>query len=479
MQNESSNNSQIPLVVDLDGMLIRTDMLHESTLRLLRTRPFFLLALPFWLARGKASLKRRIAERVNVDFASLPYDEPLIEWIRAERGKGRRVLLCTASDAIYARKLAEHLGLFDEVIASEGQINVSAQRKAEILQQRFGVGGFDYAGNSQDDLPVWAQARRAILVAAPRSVSAQVRKRFEVEREFTRPAGGVSAWLRAMRAHQWLKNLLLFLPLAGAHRLFEPGLLAQALFAFVSFGMCASSVYIVNDLMDLESDRAHPRKRLRPFAAGELSPAAGVIFATALLAGSFALAGAVTPAFVFWLGTYFFLTLLYTFFLKRRVLVDCLTLGALYTLRIVAGWSAVGLSASFWLLAFSLFLFLSLAFVKRYSELLMQAKTGQLAASGRGYQTGDLSIVQTMGVASGFTAVMLMALYINGDTVLKLYAHPEALWLTIPVLLYWISRMWMQAHRGNMHDEPVIFALKDRYSLACGVLFFAALWAAT
>ena len=183
MQNEPSNNSQIPLAVDLDGTLIRTDMLHESTLRLLRTRPFFLLALPFWLARGKASLKRRIAERVNVDFASLPYDEPLIEWIRAERGKGRRVLLCTASDAIYARKLAEHLGLFDEVIASEGQINVSAQRKAEILQQRFGVGGFDYAGNSQDDLPVWAQARRAILVAAPRSVSAQVRKRFEVERE--------------------------------------------------------------------------------------------------------------------------------------------------------------------------------------------------------------------------------------------------------------------------------------------------------
>ena len=300
-----------------------------------------------------------------------------------------------------------------------------------------------------------------------------------MEREFERPAAGLATWLRAMRLHQWLKNLLVFLPLAGAHQLFNLALFTEALLAFLSFGLCASSVYLLNDLMDLESDRRHPRKRMRPFAAGQLSPLAGVALATLLLAASFAIALTVRPAFVGWLAVYLGLTLAYTFFLKRRVLIDCLALGALYTLRIVAGWAAVGLPASFWLLAFSLFLFLSLAFVKRYSELLIVSKQARADAHGRGYMTADLSLVQTMGVASGFTAVMLMALYINGDTVSRLYRSPEVLWLTIPILLYWISRMWMQAHRGNMDDDPLLFAVRDRYSLLCGALFVAVMWAAT
>jgi 4-hydroxybenzoate polyprenyltransferase len=231
--------------------------------------------------------------------------------------------------------------------------------------------------------------------------------------------------------------------------------------------------------MDLESDRQHPQKRRRPFAAGMLSPLNGLAVAALLLLCSLSIALWMAPVFLIWLGVYYGMTMAYTFFLKRRVLVDCLTLGALYTLRIVAGWAAVGLAASFWLLAFSLFLFLSLAFVKRYSELLILVKSGRVDVQGRGYRTGDLSIVQSMGIASGFTAVMVMALYINGDTVLKLYSRPELLWLTIPVLLYWVSRMWMQAHRGNMAEDPVIFAIKDRYSLICGALFAAALWAAT
>lgn len=472
------SGTDTPLVIDLDGTLIRTDLLHESTFRLLRGGPHVLL-LPLWLASGKAGLKRRIAERVSLDVTSLPYDETVLEWIRAERAAGRRVVLCTASDEAHAAKVAKHLGLFDEVIASDGRINVSAHRKAALLVDRFGAGGFDYAGNSRDDLPVWAKARRTILVNVPEKVRAQARERFRVEREFERPAPGALTWLRVVRLHQWLKNLLVFLPLAGAHQLFNLALLREASLAFIAFGFCASSVYILNDLIDLESDRQHPRKRQRPFATGEVSPLAGLALAALLLVGAFSIALAMAPAFLGWLGAYYGLTLAYTFFLKQRVLVDCLTLGALYTLRIVAGWAAVGLAASFWLLAFSLFLFLSLAFVKRYSELLIVSKSGREDAQGRGYQTGDLSIVQSMGVASGFTAVMLMALYINGDTVLKLYSRPDILWLTIPVLLYWVSRMWMQAHRGNMDDDPVIFAVKDRYSLACGVLFVAALWAAT
>ncbi len=474
-----ADHPSIPLCVDLDGTLIRTDLLHESTLKLLRGGPHLVLALPLWLASGKASLKRRIAGRVSLDARSLPYDEAVVDWIRGERAAGRRVVLCTASDASYAKEVADHLGLFDEVIASDGETNVSAHRKAALLAERFGDGGFDYAGNSHDDLHVWGKARRAILVGAPAAVRREARQRFTVEREFERPAPGPFIWLRAMRLHQWLKNLLVFLPLAGAHQLLDATLLGQAALAFIAFGLCASSVYILNDLMDLESDRRHPRKRLRPFAAGTISPVSGAAFAALLLAAAFAIALAVAPAFVGWLGAYFGATLAYTFFLKRRVLVDCLTLGGLYTLRIVAGGAAVGIAPSFWLLAFSLFLFLSLAFVKRYSELMIVAKAAQADAPGRGYLAGDLSIVQTMGVASGFTAVMLMALYINGDTVQKLYSRPELLWLTIPVLLYWVSRMWMQAHRGNMDDDPVIFAVKDRYSLACGALFAAALWVAT
>jgi len=469
----------IPLCVDLDGTLIRTDLLHESTLKLLRGEPHLLLALPLWLGSGKASLKRQIAGRVSLDVATLPFDQTVLEWIRAERAGGRKLVLCTGSDAKYARQVAEHLGVFDEVIASDGRTNVAARQKAALLAERFGAGGFDYAGNSSDDLHVWSIARRAILVGATDALAAEARKRFMVEREFQRSPGGPFIWLRAMRLHQWLKNLLVFLPLAGAHQLSNLSLLLQAALAFVAFGLCASSVYILNDLMDLESDRLHPRKRKRPFAAGLVSPLIGLPLAALLLLVAFSLALAMQPAFVGWLGVYLALTLAYTFFLKRRVLVDCLTLGGLYTLRIVAGGAAVGVPPSFWLLAFSLFLFLSLAFVKRYSELMLVAKAAELQAHGRGYQAGDLSIVQAMGVASGFTAVMLMALYINGDTVLRLYSRPEVLWLTIPILLYWVSRMWMQAHRGNLDDDPVIFALRDRYSLASGALFVAVLWAAT
>jgi len=469
-----------PLVIDLDGTLVRTDLLHESTFRLLREGPHWLLVLPLWLAGGKAALKRRIAERVSLDVTKLPYDAQLVDWIRRERAAGRRIVLCTASDETYANRVAEHLGQFDDVIASDGQANLTSHRKAAMLVERFGAGGFDYAGNSRDDLAVWEKARHAIVVNASAKLRAHARERFHVEREFEQPPAGLQTWLRAMRVHQWLKNLLVFLPVAGAHRLFDLALIQQAALAFMAFSLCASSVYILNDLMDLESDRLHPRKRLRPFATGALSPLAGVAMATLLLVLALVIALMMTtPAFIGWLGAYYGLTMAYTFFLKRRVLVDCLTLGALYTLRVVAGLAAAALAPSFWLLAFSLFLFLSLAFVKRYSELLFLAKSGLADAQGRGYQTADISIVQTMGVASGFTAVMLMALYINGDTVLRLYSRPEILWLTIPVLLYWVSRMWMQAHRGNMEDDPVVFAVKDRYSLTCGALFMAALWAAT
>lgn len=467
-----------PLVVDLDGTLIRTDLLHESALQLARSRPLQALLLPVWLAQGKAAMKRRIAERTALDASTLPYDGALLDWLRSERARGRRLVLCTASDARFARAVADHLGLFDEVMASDGVTNLSARRKAEALVRRFGAQGFDYCGNSHDDVAVWREAREAVLVNAPASVRAAAARTGRVAREFAPPRTPWSVWLRAMRLHQWLKNLLVLLPLAGAYRFDEPLLLQQVLLAFFAFGLCASAVYLLNDLMDLESDRAHPRKRLRPFAAGLLSVPQGLGAAALLLAGATGIAALGRPAFAACLAAYFGLTLLYSLWLKRQALLDCITLGGLYTLRIVAGWSAAGLPASFWLLAFSLFLFLSLAFVKRYSELLAYERLGQTQVHGRGYRAGDLSLVQTMGVAAGFASALLLALYINGDTVLRLYSHPEALWLTVPIHLYWISHMWLQAQRAQMEDDPLVFALRDGRSLLCGALFVATLWVA-
>ncbi len=461
----------VPLIVDLDGTLILGDLLHESALKLARLQPMAALRIPSWLLRSKAALKDEIARRVEIDAATLPFNEEFLTWLREEKAAGRRLVLCTSANHRYASGVAEHLELFDEVIASDAQTNLSAERKADVLAQRFGHRGFDYAGNSSDDLSVWAHARQVIVVNARDRVARIARQRFDVATEFSAPPASVRTWLRALRLHQWLKNLLVLLPLAGAFQMDEPKLLFQAITAFFAFGLCASGVYVLNDLMDLDNDRAHPRKRLRPFAAGVLSPAAGLLAAGLLLIASAGLAASLQPAFRLSLAGYFALTLAYTIFLKRKVIVDCLALGGLYTLRIVAGWSAVALPASFWLLAFSLFLFLSLALVKRYSELQVVAKLGRPDIAGRGYLASDLPLIQTMGVTAGFGSAMLLALYINGDTVMRHYSSPELLWLLVPIQLYWVSRMWMQAQRGHMHDDPVVFAVRDRVSLVCGLLF--------
>ena len=464
------------LAIDLDGTLVRCDLLHESLLKLVVTDPSALLQLPGWLARGKAPFKREVAARVEIDATQLPYEWPLVDWIAHERSVGRRIVLCTASDAKLANAVAEHLPLFDEVIASDGVTNVSSAHKAAALVERFGARGFDYAGNAHADVAVWAEARAAIVVAAPAGVRAAAGRVATVEREFGRPAGGVRDWLKALRLHQWVKNLLVFLPLLGAHRLLDAGLLFQALGAFIAFGLCASSVYLLNDLADIDSDRRHPRKRERPFAAGRLPVPRGLAASVLLCVAAFGLAfGFVRWEFAAWLGVYFALTLCYTFWLKRKVLVDSLVLAALYTLRIVAGSAAVDIAPGFWLLAFSLFLFLSLALVKRYSELAVVMTEGRAGTVGRDYLVEDRHLVQTLGVASGFASVLVLALYINGETIARLYPQHQLIWFTVPVLLYWINRVWLKAHRGELDDDPVVFAITDNVSRVTIALFFATL----
>ena len=468
-----------PLVVDLDGTLIHSDMLHESALRLFRDNPFKTLRIPFLLLKGNAFLKRYLASQTDFDPQTLPYNEELIEWLKQERVAGRRLILCTASDRKIADLIACHLGIFDEVIASDGVLNIAGENKAAALVQRFEYQGYDYVGNSHKDLPVWSQAHRAVVVNGSTELIKKAHDVAIVERVFPKRSIGFSSWRQVLRIHQWLKNLLLFIPLFAAHD-FSNGLAWEStLLAFIAFSLCASSVYIANDLLDLESDRLHPRKRSRPFASGAVPAWVGVLVAPILLIVSLGVAAFVGNQFLYWLIFYFALTCAYSWVLKRLMLIDCLTLALLYTLRIIAGASAVGHDLSFWLLAFSVFLFLSLAFVKRYAELVDQLLSGMEKIHGRGYHIADASLIQTMGIVAGYSSVLVLALYLNSDAVLKLYAAPELIWGAVPVMLFWISWMWMQAHRGKMHDDPLVFAVKDRASLGAAATFAAILVAGT
>ena len=481
MNNEPKMDAHAtpPLVVDLDGSLARTDTLHEQALALAKTQPLKTLLLPAWLMRGKAHLKQQLAQRVALNPATLPYNGPLLNWLKSEQQSGRRLVLCTAADARTAQAIAQHLGLFDEVIASDGQTNLSAARKADRLLQRFGRRGFDYVGNSRDDLPVWQAARQSVVVNAPASVHKAAQELGNVSRVMPTTAPNARDVAKMLRVHQWLKNLLLFVPLLAAHQFTQGAAWASLLLAFFSFGLCASAVYISNDLLDLESDRLHPRKRHRPFASGAVPVAWGVAISPLLALASLALALAVGTHFLAWLMVYFTLTCWYTVTLKRLVLLDCLTLACLYTLRVIAGGAAAALPLSPWLLAVSGFVFLSLSFLKRHTELRPLVERGETAAAhGRGYIAQDAALVQMFGVAAGYASAVVLALYLHGNTVQALYRQPHAILLTVGVLVYWISWMWLQSHRGEMHDDPVVFAVKDKTSLACGAVFVASLAAA-
>jgi 4-hydroxybenzoate polyprenyltransferase/phosphoserine phosphatase len=471
--------SSLPLIVDLDGTLIHTDMLHESALRVFRDSPFDVLRIPFWLSQGKAALKEKLANRTEFDPSSLPYNQNLLTWLNQQHQQGRKLILCTASDISFASMIAEHLGIFDSVMASDGNINLAGKHKAEALEKRFGLAGFDYAGNSQADLSVWQCARQAIVVNASAELLKKAEACCQVEKVFPSKAIDLSAWRKVLRVHQWLKNLLLFVPLLAAHQLNNNEIIQSLILAFFAFSLCASSVYIANDLLDLESDRQHPRKCKRPFASGHVPAWMGVVLAPVLLIISLIAGSYVGGNFLPWLVVYFILTCAYSWGLKRLVLVDCLTLAILYTLRIVSGAAAAGLSLSFWLLAFSIFLFLSLAFVKRYAELQIQSGNGKQKAHGRGYYASDAPLIQIMGITSGYASVMVLSLYLNSDAVVKLYRAPELVWGAVPVMLFWVSWVWMRAHRGEMHDDPLVFAVKDKASLLAGLIFSIVLFVGT
>ena len=457
-------------MVDLDGTLTLTDTLHESVLALVRISPFMLFLIPIWLAKGVAYLKLKVAENSVLDVTTLPYNVPFIDWLKEQKASGREIVLCTAANELIAHSVFKHFDFFDDVIASDEYINLKSANKRKALDGKYGEHGYDYAGNSSADVEVWDGASQAIVVNANARVLAKATKVASVSETFPSENPSLSVWLKALRVHQWLKNLLLFVPLLAAHQFGNFQSLATLTLAFISFSLCASSVYIINDLLDLESDRRHPRKKNRPFASAKLPISLGVAVAPLLIGSSVTLGAIVGEDFLVILLLYLSLTVAYSLVLKRVALVDCLTLATLFTVRIIAGAAAVSVTLSFWLLAFSVFIFLSLALVKRYAELKVQIQEGKSYAHGRGYIVSDAPLLQTLGVSSGYISALVIVLYVRSEDVVSSYAEPLAIWLVLPILLFWVSWVWLKAERGEMHDDPIVFAAKDKASLAVAAL---------
>ena len=464
-----TDNNKYPLVVDLDGTLIYSDLLIESFMLLLKANPLNLILVLIWLLKGKANLKAQIARRVDVPVEWLPYNQPLIDYLRKQKAQGRQLILATASHVRYAHSVAAHLDLFDDVLASDDTRNLSGSTKRNALTERFGEKQYVYAGNATVDLKVWEHCHQAIVVGE-KSLLEKARKYCPEELHLPPPKASYKTALKALRVHQWVKNGLIMIPLLTAHLVHSPKAIAASIMAFFAFSFCASSVYFLNDLLDLNDDRRHATKRNRPFAAGTLPLTAGLIGTPILLLMSASICWFLPWKFTLVLVGYYVMTVAYSFKLKRVVMVDVITLAALYTVRIVAGAAAVTVALSFWLLSFSVFVFLSLAIVKRYTELMkLKGKSGTKTL-GRGYQVEDLELLSSLGGSSGYLSVLVLALYINSGDVKSLYSHPHIMWPVCMIMLYWISRIWIIAHRGNMDDDPIVFALKDKISVLCGAL---------
>ncbi|KWK70226.1 UbiA family prenyltransferase [Burkholderia ubonensis] len=457
----------LPLVVDLDGTLTTTDTLAESVIRAVRRKPASLLRFPFWLASGRSTFKARIAEQADLRVEHLPYRAPLVEYLEQEQQRGRKIVLATAAHRSIAERVGEHLDLFDEVIATDGETNLKGEAKLESIRKHVGE-RFVYAGDSKADLPVWAAAQGAILAGAAPAVTATIRDTVRVEREFSNECVNVATWCKALRVHQWLKNLLLFVPLLTAFAFFDADKIGTLVVAFLALSLGASATYIVNDLWDLDNDRRHPRKRNRPFAKGTLSIAQGIGGGAVLLTLAFVLACAVSAQFAAMFVLYLMLTTAYSWRLKSIVLLDVIVLSLLYTHRIVAGAVAVGIAVSHWLLAFSVLTFLSLALVKRCSELVLLRQSDKRESAGRDYRVGDLEVLWPFGIGASLAAVVVFGLFISAPETAARYASPHLLWLVQIALIYLFGRLWVTTVRGAMHDDPIVHLLENRGSL--GVL---------
>ena len=458
----SGDAGDLPLAVDLDGTLIRSDTLVENWLSALRTAPLTALAAPFYLLRGKAFMKARLAAVADIDAARLPYNEDFLGYLKAEKARGRQLILATASHIDTARKIADHLGLFDDVIGTDAASNLRGPAKAAMLRARFGEQGFAYAGNDRHDLVVWRDAGGAVLVDLPPGLSKAVDA--PVERTFPPASGQWRELIRGMRLYQWVKNILVFLPLVTANALGDTAAVLIATATFLIFGLVASGVYLLNDLTDLEADRAHPEKRLRPFASGAVPLTRGLIFGPLLILAGLLGAWFLSPMLAAVVLVYAVVTTLYSLVLKTLPLVDVFVLAFLYTLRVIAGGVATGYLPTIWLLSFSSFFFLSLAFAKRYVEVSGAAEKGEMKR--RGYLTSEDVLLLVMGAASAFSAAIVLAIYVESSVAEATYSRPLAIWIFVPLCLFWQCRIWLAAVRDQVSHDPILFASRDKVSWA-------------
>ena len=460
-------DKDIVLAVDLDGTLTYTDTLYESFLLLIKHNILYVFFLLYWIFLGKAKFKEKISHTVSIDASILPYNNKLIDWLIEMKSNGRKLILCTAADSKIANAVAQHLKIFDDIISSDGKLNNSKNQKKDYLDLRFGEKKYDYVGNSKDDIPVWQGSRNAILVTSSERLISKTKLIANVSKIFP-PASLKSIDLfHLFRFHQWLKNMLLFVPLIAAQLFTDINSLVNLFFAFFAFSMCASSVYILNDLLDIESDRKHKRKRMRPFATGSIQIKVGLMMIPVLIFGSSLAALSIGNEFIIWLLLYFISTTIYSFSIKKYPLADIFLLAFLYTIRVLAGAAASDIPQSFWLLAFSMFIFISLACVKRFAELNVKGVNTGEKPPGRGYLYSDAPMVNLFGVVAGYCSVVILALYVHSSSVLNLYIIPEFTWGAVLAVFYWISWVWFKAHRGEIHDDPLVFAIKDSTSRCC------------
>jgi 4-hydroxybenzoate polyprenyltransferase len=462
---------KVPLCVDLDGTLVKCDTLQDLVCKVLRTDPSVLFSFPKWLSKGKACFKEELSRRATLDSARLPYNEELLEFLKSEHAAGRRIFLVTGAHYSVAESVAHDVGIFERVWSTDGSNNLTGANKSAILQEHFGETGFSYIGNSVADLPALHDSEEPILANPTRKLRKHLSLgKIKPVRIFWARRSVARSVLQAIRVRQWCKNLLVFAPLALAHRFHSLTTILGVFLAFLSFSLAASATYVLNDLLDLEADRGHPQKRTRPFAAGELTPLFGAALIPFLLICAFGLATLLPGRYLPWLAIYILTTVAYSFWLKRVAIIDVIVLAGLYSLRLAAGSEAGYAPLSPWLVAFSIFLFLSLATVKRYSELHNIRRSRKVTTNGRGYRVEDIEQIRSFGTASAYCSAVVLALYINHPQVTQLYVHPQRLWLLLPLSIFWTSRIWLLAHRGDLKEDPVVYAVTNPESLLIGVL---------
>ncbi len=474
-----NQNQNIVLTCDLDETLVKTDMFFEAIYSLIKSNPIFIFYFPFWILKGLPHLKQQIFSRVEIDYSILPYNQKVLDFLYIEKSNGRKLVLITATPQSIADKVEEHLNLFDEVYGSNDKINLKSHKKADKLVELYGEKGFDYVGDSLADINVWSKGRNAYLVAKTKLSQSKIQKSIKITEILDTNEKIAKSIIKEIRVYQWIKNILLFIPLIMAHHFTDLGLLTKNIAAFFAFSLIASSVYVINDIFDLDNDRKHRTKKNRPFASGKLRLQYAIILIPILtLLSLLSVFIFLDFNFLLILIIYFVTTTLYSFYLKKVVLLDILILSILFTLRIFAGGIATQTPLSPWLLGFTLFLFLSLAFVKRYTELEYVKSEQKSKTTGRGYITSDIPMIQSMGISSGFISVLVLVLYFNSEDVKLLYSNPLVLWAVTPIFLYWIINIWFVANRGNMNDDPVVFAAKDKvsyivFALIGIILYFA------